>query len=244
MIIKEFQTKQITMIQDDDKEIWFKGVDVATILGYANTKQAIIMHVDKEDKQKVSEITGVLKPYPKNIQPQTIFINESGLYSLILRSKLEAAKQFKRWVTKEVLPSIRKTKTYTMPEKEIDSLKLRELQMKEAQLFNLLGDAKIRQAFSDRLMNELQETDKQGPKDEWARDVVTLVKDEIGKRVDFTEAAAVGKYITKRYRKKFNKEPEKYDKFVNGNHRKVNAYTKTEEVHIIEWIHEYYPRDN
>jgi prophage antirepressor-like protein len=91
--------------------------DVATILGYANTKKAIIDHVEAEDKQNLSEIVGVTKWDPKNIQPHTVFINESGLYSLVLRSKLEAAKSFKRWVTKEVLPSIRKHGSYVMPTK-------------------------------------------------------------------------------------------------------------------------------
>lgn len=86
-------------------EPWFVGKDVAAALGYADTAKAIKTHIDGEDKG-VGEI-----PTPKGKQPATI-INESGLYSLIFGSKLESAKKFKRWVTSEVLPSIRKTGAY------------------------------------------------------------------------------------------------------------------------------------
>jgi prophage antirepressor-like protein len=112
MIIKEFQTKQINIIQDDDKEIWFKGHDVATILGYKRPNDSVTQHVDSEDKLKLGDLTTTVFHRSSNLKKNTTFINESGLYSLILRSKLEAAKHFKRWVTKEVLPSIRKTQTY------------------------------------------------------------------------------------------------------------------------------------
>lgn len=90
-----------------DGEPWFVGKDVATALGYSNTRKAVLVHVDAEDK-------GVTKwDTPGGIQEMTI-INESGLYSLILSSKLESAKRFKRWVTSEVLPALRKTGSYTI----------------------------------------------------------------------------------------------------------------------------------
>lgn len=83
-----------------DNEPWFVGKDVAEVLGYSRTADAIRQHVDNEDK-------GVFKmPTPGGKQQITI-INESGLYSLILSSKLPQAKEFKRWVTSEVLPQIR-----------------------------------------------------------------------------------------------------------------------------------------
>lgn len=90
-------------------EPWFVGKDVATVLGYKNPQEAIRAHVDDDDKG-VSEI---LTPGGK--QNITI-INESGLYSLILSSKLPNAKEFKHWVTSEVLPSIRKHGAYMTPE--------------------------------------------------------------------------------------------------------------------------------
>lgn len=87
-------------------EPWFVGKDVAESLGYAKARNAIATHVDGEDK-KDAPIQGTLG----GVQEMTI-INESGLYSLIFGSKLESAKRFKRWVTSEVLPSIRKTGGY------------------------------------------------------------------------------------------------------------------------------------
>lgn len=92
-----------------DGEPWFVGKDVATALGYSNTKDAIAAHVASEDKKLIqrSEITTLEIPN----RGMTI-INESGLYSLILGSKLDSARRFKHWVTSEVLPTIRKTGAY------------------------------------------------------------------------------------------------------------------------------------
>lgn len=92
---------------EKDGEPWFVGKDVAMALGYSNTRDALSRHVDVEDKGVVNHDT------PSGIQKMTI-INESGLYSLILSSKLESAKRFKRWVTSEVLPCIRKTGGYVV----------------------------------------------------------------------------------------------------------------------------------
>lgn len=86
-------------------EPYFVGKDVTDILGYQNGSRDINRHVDEDDKRKVMIFDG-------NQDKETIIINESGLYSLILSSKLESAKQFKRWVTNEVLPTIRKTGGY------------------------------------------------------------------------------------------------------------------------------------
>lgn len=88
---------------------WFVGKDVAEILGYSNTRKALTDHVDDEDK-----LDGVTIRDSIGREQSPIFINESGLYSLILRSQLPAAKRFKRWVTSEVLPAIRRTGSYEM----------------------------------------------------------------------------------------------------------------------------------
>lgn len=94
-----------------DNEPYFVGKDVAEILGYKKPLNAIDMHVDEDDslKQGLTDSIGRLQ--------ETIFINESGLYSLVLSSKLPTAKKFKRWVTKEVLPAIRKHGGYLTNEK-------------------------------------------------------------------------------------------------------------------------------
>ena len=92
-----------------NNEIMFVGKDVAQALGYSDSNKAIRIHVDDEDKG------GAVLSTPGGNQ-KVIFINESGLYSLILSSKLPQAKAFKRWVTSEVLPSIRKTGRYELPQ--------------------------------------------------------------------------------------------------------------------------------
>lgn len=92
-----------TVVVND--EPWFAGIDVACALGYKNTRSAIAKHVDDEDK-------GVAKCDSLGGAQDTIIINEAGVYSLIFSSKLQSAKAFKRWVTHEVLPSIRKTGFY------------------------------------------------------------------------------------------------------------------------------------
>lgn len=116
-----------------NNEPYFVGKDVAEALGYAKARNAISKHVDDEDK-KVAPIQGS----PGGIQTMTI-INESGLYSLIMSSKLPNAKQFKRWVTSEVLPAIRKTGTYG----ELDIQKIIGMTVSETvkQLLPLLQQA-------------------------------------------------------------------------------------------------------
>lgn len=89
-------------------EPWFVGKDVAVALGYANTRKALNDHVDDEDK-------GVTKCDTLGGAQEMTIINESGLYSLVLSSKLPTAKQFKHWVTSDVLPTIRKTGKYAVP---------------------------------------------------------------------------------------------------------------------------------
>lgn len=95
----EFGSVRSVMINN---EPYFVGKDVAEILGYGNTRDALARHVDEEDKDAVGIHDAIGR------QQDTILINESGLYSLILSSKLPKARQFKRWVTSEVLPAIRK----------------------------------------------------------------------------------------------------------------------------------------
>lgn len=104
-----FEDQQIRALTTEG-EPWFVGKDVAEVLGYSNSRKAIADHVDSEDK-------GVTKCYTLGGTQQIAIINESGLYSLILSSKLPKAKEFKRWVTSEVLPTIRKHGAYMTPAK-------------------------------------------------------------------------------------------------------------------------------
>ena len=107
---EKFGSVRTVMIDD---EPWFVGKDVATALGYKDTDQTIRKNVDEEDK-----LTRLIDGAGQ--KREAIIINESGLYSLILSSKLPDAKKFKRWVTAEVLPALRKTGAYTIQNMSTD----------------------------------------------------------------------------------------------------------------------------
>ncbi len=103
------QFGEIRGMYDENGQVLFVGKDVAKALGYAKPRTAINMHVDKDDALKQGLIDA------RGREQMTTLINESGLYSLILSSKLPQAKAFKRWVTSEVLPAIRKSGAYAVP---------------------------------------------------------------------------------------------------------------------------------
>lgn len=101
---EEFGTVRTLM---KDGQPWFVGKDIANALGYSKSRNAIANHVDDEDKT-----TALIQGGGSNYKTTVVIINESGLYSLILSSKLETAKRFKHWVTSEILPTIRRTGGY------------------------------------------------------------------------------------------------------------------------------------
>lgn len=119
-----------------NNEPWFIGKDVADVLGYKNQRDAISKHVDSEDKNTVAIHDGITRGNPN----QTI-INESGLYALIFGSKLESAQKFKRWVTSEVLPALRKTGQYQV--KELSGSELMAKALIEAQSVLAAKDKQI-----------------------------------------------------------------------------------------------------
>ncbi|HEL1655058.1 BRO family protein [Streptococcus suis] len=117
MELQIFKNEQFGEVQllEINNEPWFVGKEIAEILGYKNSRDALSKHVDEEDK-------GVAKRDTLGGSQDQVIINESGLYSLILKSKLPQAKQFKRWVTSEVLPSIRKHGGYLTDNKLEEAL--------------------------------------------------------------------------------------------------------------------------
>ena len=132
--IKIFENQEfgaIRTMSDEQGEPPFCGKDVCDALGYSNGRDAVRKHVEGEDKTTVAICdTG------SNYKTQAIFINESGLYSLILSSKLESAKRFKHWVTSEVLPSIRKQGGYMVAraDESDEVIMARALQIMQATL--------------------------------------------------------------------------------------------------------------
>lgn len=111
-IFNNEQFGQVRVITKDG-EPWFVGKDIAEVLGYLNTKDAIATHVYEEDKKIIQRSESATLEIPNR---GLTIINESGLYSLILSSKLPQAKKFKKWVTSDVLPSIRKYGMYATDE--------------------------------------------------------------------------------------------------------------------------------
>lgn len=142
--IFNFEQHEVRTVTIDD-EPFFVGKDIASILGYRNGSRDINRHVDEEDKIKEK-----LPQYQNGtLVSETILINESGLYSLILGSKQPNAKKFKRWVTSEVLPAIRKHGGYLTPEKveeallNPDTIIQLATQLKEERTGRLIAEQKI-----------------------------------------------------------------------------------------------------
>ncbi|MGM0145736.1 anti-repressor protein [Enterococcus sp. AZ153] len=158
-----FEQNEVRTILVND-EPYFVGKDVAEVLGYRNTQKAILNHVDEEDK-------GVTKWDTLGGKQNMTIINESGLYSLILKSKLPNARKFKRWVTSEVLPTIRKNGAYLTDQKAYEithnpnsladlllqageQLKQKDLVIQEMQPKALFSDA-VRGSVNSCLIKEL-----------------------------------------------------------------------------------------
>jgi len=160
-----------------ESEPWFVGKDIAEALGYGNHRQALTTNVDEEDKvvHAMDTLGGT---------QNMLVINESGLYSLILSSKLQNAKQFKRWVTSEVIPQIRKTGAY-IP--DVSSLSP-ELQLMNAIVIQMNNDARN----MARLTNDVQEAKEEiqairdaiviNPKAEWRKETGNILN-RIGKNL-------------------------------------------------------------
>ena len=143
-----------------NNEPYFVGKDVAEVLGYANSKDAIQKHVDDEDKQIIQRSQFATLEIPNR---GLTIINESGLYSLILSSKLSTAKKFKRWVTSEVLPNIRKHGNYIVNSQPIElgnqMLNLAQgTQMMAQVVQGMLGTVNNLQVF---VQDSIQAKDKQ-----------------------------------------------------------------------------------
>lgn len=142
-----------------DEEPYFVGKDVATILGYSNSRKALIDHVDDEDKRDGVTIRDAI-----GRNQAAVVINESGLYSLIIGSKLPTAKKFKHWVTSEVLPTIRKHGAYLSDEKieEVltnpDTIIKLATQLKEEREARLIAEQQVNElkpkaTYYDRILS-------------------------------------------------------------------------------------------
>ena len=154
---------------------WLVGKDVAQALGYSDTAKAVRVHVDDEDKGVADLST------PGGIQSFTI-INESGLYSLVLSSKLPTAKKFRRWVTCEVLPSIRRTGGYTIPALSRKLERARRLRAEQAEWLHLAQQFDV----------IAQDARKRYDKARTSRDECRAKADECGAMLDGALAREIG----------------------------------------------------
>lgn len=143
LMIFDYGENKIRTVEIDGA-MWFVGKDVAEALGYTNPRKALNDHVDMEDK-------GVTKRDTLGGVQDMAIINESGLYSLILSSKLPTAKEFKRWVTSEVLPTIRKHGAYATPET------LEEMLANPANMIKVLETLQQEQAARRKLEAQAEE---------------------------------------------------------------------------------------
>ena len=159
-----------------DNDIWFVGSEIADKLGYANVNKAIQDHIFDEDKKTISyktantEMGKALNLWGLNDYSDKKLINESGLYSLIMGSHLPKAREFKRWVTSEVLPSIRKNGGYIVGQGEMSNEELLAKALMVAQ--NVIAD-------KERLLAEKQERIEQMKPKEVFADAVTTSKTSI-----------------------------------------------------------------
>jgi prophage antirepressor-like protein len=137
----KFENSTIQVIIDNYDKLWFRANDLANSLGYLDVKDAIKKHVDKNNKIQLKKIE-----HNSNIKghPQTSYINESGMYKLILTSKLPKAKRFNNWITNEVLPSIRKFGFYKLKKE------------KEEEIHNLMEKLNFIQKENENMKKELK----------------------------------------------------------------------------------------
>ena len=154
--IQIFQNQEfgaIRTMSNEQGDVMFCGKDVALALGYSNTKDALLRHVETEDKLG-SQIT------TSGQSRKMTFINESGLYALILSSKLESARRFKHWVTSEVLPSIRKQGGYIVahPDETDEEVLSRALEIMQAAVLRRdeeIARLKPRADYADSVLDSI-----------------------------------------------------------------------------------------
>lgn len=209
----------------------FMAKDVAKILGYKNPAKSIRDHVDLEDRFQL-ENEGENESFSHNSQPHSILINESGLYCLILRSKKPEAIQFRKWVTKEVLPAIRKKGQYSVLQRtekdEIDQ-QLNIIQ-KYTNLLQICGmDDRDKILIKDMSKNSLignnfSLTETKSQNTEWSISKRLTEHFYVTNKKAHKKLIAFGKILASEYRKKHNENPPQREQFVSGTIRKINCY--------------------
>lgn len=257
-LIKNDELKcELSYIQLDG-DIWFRGQSVAKAIGYSktNTAKAVQMHVDDDDRRRFDSLCNtskmeVLQNPPKQGR-SPIMINESGMYSLIIASKHPKAKKFRRWLTSEVLPSIRKTGKYDIRQ-SLDPLADRRLTLEERkheleelkmfkEMCNEFGDdVRVAAAAKDAILQKLtgQKTITNGD-DVYSMDISEIAKKCFSVNLNHVQKIKLGKFLKKEFEEVFpGVEIKKSKRWVNGSMRDVRSYPKEYEEWIIDTLNEH-----
>ena len=213
-----------------DNEPWFVGRDIAEALDYKRTAKAIVTHVDEEDRRVVPIRDSIGR------MQDTQIINESGMYSLILRSKLKRAKEFKHWVTSEILPSIRKTGKYSVV---IDKLPSSEQLLQLQESFDKLTDKLESTGLITPMTNYRYEFDKlnvfyrDSTGDDGARGIHEACGDYFGFPVPYSKdlKTTLRDYVLLRISDSFDTSIEELKKFIMG--IKSNTIVKSPMGHWV-----------
>jgi prophage antirepressor-like protein len=243
----EYMTgESVRVYIDEYNQSWFMAKDVAEILDYSNTRKAIIDHVDEEDRIQLKS-SGVTNSDASKSQAHSILINESGLYSLILRSNKKEAKEFKRWITKDVLPKLRNNGKYEIPDVnrpvktrlEVLDISSRILSLGglEERDMLLLKDL-ARNATINSKNNELEIINTN---EEWSLSRRLDEKFDLrGAKIN-KQLINFGKQVVKKYKEIHEQLPPKRSQFVAGTVRQINCYFENDyEEFIDDMIKEYF----
>ena len=167
----------VRVFTDENGEPWFYGNDVAKILGYSYLDNAIRDHVDEEDRKSLKykasvKMAGSLWTNPNDFSSK-IVISESGVYSLVFGSNLPSARQFERWVTKEVLPSIRKTGSYSIIKNPVDVVVYSDNPLERCKALTAILEKQEEEKLLLEQQKHIAEQERDSVKEAFSRSVVS-----------------------------------------------------------------------
>lgn len=248
IIIKAFEEDNVRMCLDDEGIPWFCGKDVCNILDISNYKKMLRNNLDDDEKRGVPERTHL---GGKQIMT---FVNESGLYELIFRSKHPEAKQFKKWVKTEVLPSIRKTGKYEMPKQnsqiEAEIIKKHQLDnIEKAMKILSLGEGlcerdemMIKDQVRNITFNQNQLKLLENPEIPLSSRITDYHKINLTQKIN-KDLKKFGAIIKVEYLRRHNNLPIKREQYVDGTTRMVNCYYQSDYIDFVdEMIKERYKK--
>ena len=218
----------------DNNDIWAVAQDIGNVLNIKNIRQHFKNIPD--DWSYVYKTNGLVN---------FTLIKEPAIYRLIMRSNKPQAIQFQRWVCEDILPSIRRTGSYT-----VQHTKQLELIQSQKDTCNMLmkwfsNDTIVQHKVKEYLINSLTLTDSSDNSDNSETtfyDIITILKElnyPVWKK-QTTQLTGVGKYVVKQYRKKFNKDPQQTTRIIQGATRYCKCYTNNELPQVKQWIIDYF----